>query len=126
MLFATATLARRIEQAECSLVSDMARAVARRDSDSVIVRAIAGGAAVATGPGWPINKVAGLGFQAVDEAALGDVEREFERRSLPLQVELSSLAQPEIAAMLTRRGYALNGFENVLGLSLAGARPPAG
>jgi GNAT superfamily N-acetyltransferase len=28
--------------------------------------------------------------------------------------------------MLTRRGYALNGFENVLGLSLAGARPPAG
>jgi ribosomal protein S18 acetylase RimI-like enzyme len=125
MLFATATLARRIEQAECALVSDMARAVSRRDPSSVIVMLIGGGAAVATGPGSPINKVAGMGFEAVDEAALAEVEREFERRGLPVQVELSSLGRPEIAAMLTRRGYMLNGFENVLALSPREARPAA-
>lgn len=35
-----------------------------------------------------------------------------------MQIELAHLAEPEIAALLTRRGYRLVSFENVLGLAL--------
>ena len=35
-----------------------------------------------------------------------------------MRVELSSLADTAVAAMLTRRGFALAGYENVLGLAL--------
>jgi ribosomal protein S18 acetylase RimI-like enzyme len=126
MLFATATLARRIEQAECSLVADMARAVSRRlGADAVVIAPIAGGSAISAGIGSPLNKLAGIGFEPVDDSVLGVIEGEFERRGIPLQVELSSLASPGIAAMLTRRGYTLTGFENVLGLPLGTlAMPP--
>jgi hypothetical protein len=37
----------------------------------------------------------------------------------PLQAEVSTLADPEVAARLTRRGYILQGFENVLGRAIA-------
>jgi GNAT superfamily N-acetyltransferase len=39
-------------------------------------------------------------------------------RGVPVQAELSCLAAPEIVALLTRRGYALVNFENVLGRRL--------
>jgi len=43
-----------------------------------------------------------------------------------VRVELSSLADPSFGALLTRRGYVLEGFEDVLGLKLPGAGlPPA-
>ena len=68
MLFATASLARRIEQAETSLVSDIWRAVARRiRDDSVFLQNIGGGAAVLAGPTSPISKVVGIGFEPIDE-----------------------------------------------------------
>jgi hypothetical protein len=35
-----------------------------------------------------------------------------------VQIELAHLPDPEIAALLTRRGYRLVSFENVLGLAL--------
>jgi GNAT superfamily N-acetyltransferase len=125
MLFATATLARRIEEAECGLVAEMARAMSRRLGPAAIVIApVGGGCAVSAGAGSPLNKLAGLGFEAVDEVRLGEIEKEFERRQIPLQVELSSLANPGVAAMLTRRGYTLTGFENVLGLSLRSVATP--
>src|SRR5262249_21923504 len=68
---------------------------------------------------------AGLGFEPLDEASLADVEREFERRGIPVHVELASLASPEIGALLTRRGYTLTGFENVLALPPSTAPPHA-
>ena len=39
-------------------------------------------------------------------------------RGSPVQVELSTAGDPSIGALLTRRGYVLVGFENVLALSL--------
>ena len=50
---------------------------------------------------------------------------EYGLRNAPVQVEVSTLAYPAVARMLTERRYALVGFENVLGLALDAANPPA-
>jgi ribosomal protein S18 acetylase RimI-like enzyme len=128
MLTATSSLARRIEQAESALIAEMGRSASRRlGSDQVIVSSIGGGAAVMPSPGSPLSKVSGLGFEPLDETALDAVEAEFARFQTPVRVELSSLGDPDIGKLLSSRGYALSGFENVLGLSLgsAAALPPA-
>jgi ribosomal protein S18 acetylase RimI-like enzyme len=120
MVFATASLAGRIERAETTLVADAAEGAARRlGRDRVFVRTLNGGVAVHAGEGSPFNKVAGLGFGGMPAPeALDEVEREFATRRQPVRVEISTLADPAIARGLTRRGYELTGFENVLGLAL--------
>jgi GNAT superfamily N-acetyltransferase len=125
MLFATASLARRIERAESTLITDFARpARARLGSSGVFMSDFGGGAAVAAGPAVPFSKIAGLGFEPFDEAALDDIERAFAERSTPVRVELSTLADPDVATRLTARGYRLIGFENVLARSLNGVDIP--
>lgn len=130
MLFCGTDLAARIERAESGLVADGARAVERRrPGTGVLVRPIAGGVASYAGVGSPLTKVAGLGFAgAVDEGELAEVERTFAERGAPVQAEVSSLADPAVAELLTRRGYVLKGIENVLGLALDAerARRPLG
>lgn len=80
---------------------------------------IGGGIAVFAGEGSPINKLAGLGFDATPEPAqLDAVEQAFAARNAPLQAELSSLADPPVGRLLTGRGFTLVGFENVFGLPL--------
>jgi hypothetical protein len=124
MLFATATLAARIEQAEATLITDFARpAQARRGHDQVLIHDLNGGTAVAAGPTAPFSKIAGLGFGGLDEPALAAVEHEFGTRNTPVRVELPTLADPDIARRLTARGYRLIGFENVLGRSLGNYQP---
>jgi ribosomal protein S18 acetylase RimI-like enzyme len=120
MLFASTALAARIERADARLVGDCARAVqARRPGAGAFAVEIAGGVATFARAGSPLNKVAGLGFGgALDEPELEAVERAYAERGVPVQVELSCLATPEIGALLTRRGYALVNFENVLGRPL--------
>ena len=120
MLLATTTLARRIETAEARLAADFARAVEGRWPD-VLVAAVGGATAVYAGPDQPFNKLVALGLgEAVDETALAGVERAFDERRAPLQVELATLADGDAAALLARRGYVLSGFENVLALELGG------
>ncbi len=118
MLFATASLARRIETAESRLGADFASVV--RDAwPDVLVAPVGGSAAVFVGPGQPFNKLVGLGLGGeIDEDELAGVERAFDERCAPLQVELATLADPAVASLLVRRGYVLVGFENVLGLEL--------
>lgn len=120
-VFATATLARRLERAEATLIEDGARAAAARlGAAQVLIVPLAGGVAAFTEPGSPFNKIAGLGFEGVPDEGLFDrIEREFGARGAPVQIELSSLGDPEIARVATRRGYELVGFENVLALRLA-------
>ena len=122
MLFATASLARRIERAETTLITEGARATATRvGSDNVFIKQFCGGVAVHAGAGSPFNKVAGLGFLGVaDEATFEEIEAEFTARDSPVQVEISTLGYPAIARTLTGRGYELVGFENVLGFALDG------
>ncbi|MHB1046324.1 MAG: GNAT family N-acetyltransferase [Thermoanaerobaculia bacterium] len=114
-------LAARIERAEARLLADAVARVARRvgESGDVLSRPLAGGIAAFAEPGSPLNKVAGLGFDgALPERELEEVETAFARRECPVRVELSSLADPALGAHLTRRGYVLEGFEDVLGLAL--------
>ena len=118
MLFATATLAARIERAEYLLAREFAERARARRAD-VLIAPIGGAAAIFGGPDQPFNKVAGLGFvEPIDEAVLSSVERDFDARAAPVRVELSTLADPAVAPLLTGRGYSLTGFENVLGLEL--------
>ncbi len=126
-LFAGIDLAGRVERADASLIAEAAEAAQRRDPrERVYVLPLAGGVAVWAGEGSPLNKVAGLGFAGpLAEEHLAQVERAFAERGAPVQIELSTLAEAGMAALLTRRGYQLVGFENVLGLPLpAPAAPP--
>jgi ribosomal protein S18 acetylase RimI-like enzyme len=123
-LFGSVELAARIEAAEARFMEDGAAVVRARLPALAIP--IAGGVATWAGEGSPLNKVAGLGFRGLpDEAALAEVERAFDERRTPVQVELCNLGEGGIGALLTRRGYHLTGFENVLGLRLpAGSDGP--
>ncbi|MEO8198527.1 MAG: GNAT family N-acetyltransferase [Thermoanaerobaculia bacterium] len=123
-LFAGTDLAERIENAERTMISEAAEAAARRNPDGgCFAMPLAGGVAAWAGEGSPLNKIAGLGFAGtVDEAELGAIERAYAERGSPVQVELSTAAEPSIGALLTRRGYVLMGFENVLALGLEPGR----
>lgn len=127
MIFASIDLVARIERAEVSMLRECADAVrAARPDGGVIAIPIAGGAAAYTGPDSPMNKIAGMGFgAALDEGALEEVERAFAERGCAVQAEVATLADPAIGVALTRRGYVLMGFENVLGLDLSRFAPTA-
>jgi ribosomal protein S18 acetylase RimI-like enzyme len=116
-MFCDQTLAARIEAAEVDLLSAATLHVRHRVRDAFAAR-IGGGLAACTEAGSPLNKVAGLGFAAIDEAAWSGIEAEHDRRELPLQVELSTLGDPAVATFLCERGHRLVGVENVLGRAL--------
>jgi GNAT superfamily N-acetyltransferase len=125
MLFTPGTLAKRLEIAESTLVEAFARAVERRRGTAdVYISRLGGGAAVIASPISPFNKMAGIGFESLEEQPLAEVEREFRARGVALRAEVSTLADPEIFKTLAARGYVLSGFENVLGLDLRTARLP--
>ncbi len=117
---ATSSLAARLERAECAMAVAFGE-LARARCDDALIAPLGGAAAVYGGPGEPFNKLAGLGFAPLDDDVLAEVEREFDSRHAPLQVELAVLADHEIATRLAKRGYHLVNFENVLGLELSGA-----
>lgn len=111
-------MAARIERAECRTVLAFAAELQARGAD-VMIQEIGGTSAVFGGAGQPINKLAGLGFAApIDDDAMARVERGYDARGAELRVELSTLADPSAGILLTRRGYELAGYENVLGIRL--------
>ncbi|WP_019971859.1 GNAT family N-acetyltransferase [Mycobacterium sp. 141] len=122
VLFCGTDLAARIERAETQLIVAATHAAGRRGAN-VLAVPVAGGYACFAEPRSPLNKVVGLGFDGVpDTALLGEVEHMMAARgAAATQVELSTLADPAIAALLTGRGYRVAGFENVLGRAAAGA-----
>ncbi|MBL8898351.1 MAG: GNAT family N-acetyltransferase [Planctomycetes bacterium] len=124
MLFATTELAREIEAAEAALVAACTRAAARRrPAIDALLRPLAGGLVALTEAGSPLNKLVGLGFGGLpDERELLELERAFDARGVPVQVELASLADPELLRWFSRRGYIAMGSENVLGLELRSLR----
>ncbi|MDT5194875.1 MAG: hypothetical protein QOH20_1629 [Mycobacterium sp.] len=77
------------------------------------------GLAVWAGAGSPLDKVVGVGMAGdFADAELDEVEQAFADRDTPVHFEVSTLADPAVVDRLTRRGYVLVGFENVLGLRL--------
>lgn len=128
-LSGTVELAARIEAADVELLDACAQAAERRGAPGVIRQRLAGGIATWTESGSPLCKVAGLGFDGIPtQAELAEVEAAFEARDTPVQVELSSLADPGVAALLAERGYRYIGCENLLARSLdpSSVAPPAG
>jgi GNAT superfamily N-acetyltransferase len=118
-LFGSTALAERIERAEAELISAATEAAGLRTRSETFVIPVAGGAACFAEAGSPMNKVVGLGFHGLPtDGELDEIEKAFAARGTAIQVELSTLADPEIAAMLTGRGYQLVSFENVLGRAL--------
>ncbi|MDZ4267028.1 MAG: GNAT family N-acetyltransferase [Mycobacterium sp.] len=123
-LFCGTSLARRIEGAEATLIVAATEAARARGARGLVMP-VAGGFACLAETGSPMNKVVGLGFGGVPDAAtLDDVEQTHAGLGIPVQVELSNLAEPEVAALLSRRGYQLVGFENVLGRALSADTQP--
>jgi GNAT superfamily N-acetyltransferase len=123
-LFCDTALARRIERAEATLIAASSEAARRHAAAPPgFVMPLAGGVASFADEDSPFNKVAGLGFDGVPaQAELAEVERRFGACGAGVQVELSNLADPEVGAQLTTRGYRLVSFENVLGIAIA--EPP--
>jgi GNAT superfamily N-acetyltransferase len=120
-LFCDTALAARVERAEADLITRCNEAARRRAAIDGFVTSLAGGVASYAGQGSPYNKVAGLGFGgAPDPAALDGIEQAFARFGSPTQIELAHLADPELGALLSDRGYRLESFENVLGRALTG------
>jgi GNAT superfamily N-acetyltransferase len=123
-LFCDVALAARIERVEAQLVAAASRAAHHRVTLLGIgtpgfVIPVCGGVASFADDGSPFNKVAGLGFAGLPgDAELAEVERAFTERGAPVQVELAHLADPDVGARLTGRGYRLESFENVLGRAL--------
>lgn len=117
-MFCGTDVARRIEAAEAALIVAATEAARARGAWGVTMP-IGGGFACAADADSPMNKVVGLGFAgAVDPATLDEVEKTLGKLGVHIQVELSNLADPDVAALLTSRGYRLVGFENVLGQAL--------
>jgi GNAT superfamily N-acetyltransferase len=120
-LFCDTALAGRIERVEAQFTAQSSEAARRRAGTAGFDIPIAGGVASFAGEDSPFNKVAGLGFGGVpNPAALDDIEEAFAALGSPVQIELAQLADPAIGGLLTRRGYRLESFENVLGRALAG------
>jgi ribosomal protein S18 acetylase RimI-like enzyme len=120
-MFGNVDLVARLDRAEARLCSGLARTAAARDPGwRCFVHAIAGGAAVFAGPGSPANKVIGAAFGIVpDESEIAAIEADYADRGVPFQAEVSTLAEPAFAQMLLRRGYLLQGYENLLGRRLS-------
>ena len=89
-MFATASLARRIERAEMGLVLEGAGAAARRvPAGQMILEEFNGGAAVFVEPGAPFNKTVALGFDGVPAPeTLDRLEQLFAARHLILPTRL--------------------------------------
>ena len=113
-LTASTALAARIDRAELTLVMGMADAM-RATGAHVDAWPIGGSFAVLGEADSPFNKLIGLGFDGLPDAAeLDTIERGHAARRARLQVELATLADPAVGRLLTSRGYRLIGFENVL------------
>jgi GNAT superfamily N-acetyltransferase len=120
-LFCDTELARRIERAETQLIAATAEAAHRRlGNGRGFVIPVAGGLASFADDDSPFNKVVGLGFGGVPtDDELDEIEHAYAAVGAPVQVELPHLADPELGITLSRRGYQLESFENVLGIAIA-------
>ncbi|MCM2256049.1 MAG: hypothetical protein NDJ94_10295, partial [Vicinamibacteria bacterium] len=116
VLHADLTLARRVERAEIDFCALGAGAAARLER-----LVVAGGTALYSAPGSPLNKVLGLGLHGpVSDADLDQLVAFYEGRGEPAQVELCPLAALDLPERLIRRGFVPQGFENELGARITG------
>ena len=120
-LHATPELARRVDRAEIDFCALALAHSGRSDAGSLEA---GGGRGLYGGPGSPLNKVLGLGLGAdVADADLAALEAFYRDRGAPVQIELCPLAQPNVAARLSSRGYIVQAFENELACRIGTPAP---
>jgi GNAT superfamily N-acetyltransferase len=123
VIFADLNLARRLERPEAFAG---ARFVEARNRLSPDIGArwieVAGTYAMFDGPKSPVTQTFGLGlFVEPTAAGLDLLETFFQERGAPVSHEVSPLAGPEVADLLSRRGYRPLEFTNVMYKSLISA-----
>ncbi len=134
MLSIDLALARRIEIAQAWRASEYARACRTSHPDQVAVVPVAGGYAVCSGSGLPVNRATGLGMSGlVTQSDLDLVAQFFHSHGMVSRVDLCPLADRSLLDLLRARGYRLEEFHSVLfrlvsdsaaaGASLARASP---
>lgn len=119
-MFCDIKTAERIEASERSLIRAGAERVRElRAHAGTVILPFAGGLAVYADEGSPLNKVVGAGLSGeFDLAEIVAAEEALLERGGAVAAEISTLAPPALGQTLTRRGYTLAGFENVLGMRL--------
>jgi GNAT superfamily N-acetyltransferase len=119
-VFADVALARRIERAEAGMSASMVAGICRRSEADALIEPIGQGYAIYGGAGSPFNKIIGAGLDggAIDEAALDRAERFFDAHGAAMRAEVSVLANPDVFAAFSLRGYRFETVEHVLGLHL--------
>jgi GNAT superfamily N-acetyltransferase len=121
-VFASIALAQRIDLAEAAMI----REVAAASPGMLVVHELGGGAVGAIADdGSPFQKVIGWGWgdEREQDERLRALERAAQARGTSVPIELSTLASAGRASSLHALGYAVVGFENVLGRSLTEAAP---
>jgi ribosomal protein S18 acetylase RimI-like enzyme len=120
VLFADASLARRLERDAALLSVDYANTMQELYPDSgARALPVGGGYAVFGGRSLSINRAASLGLSAaVTGEDLDSVEQFYAEVGLPTRLDLCPLADPSLAALLGQRGYRVDHFFNALFRSL--------
>jgi ribosomal protein S18 acetylase RimI-like enzyme len=124
-MFIDPSAAARIERAEAAATRDTASGLAgSARAPRAFARELGAGVAAYVRAGSPMNKLIGVGIEGpVDEPGMAAVEAAYRELNEPLRAEIATLAAPDVWEQLTRRGYRLQEFENVLCRSLQD--PPA-
>ena len=116
MVFADLKLARRLEMMDALCEELYCRSHQSLFPDGgAVFASFAGGIAAYAGPTSPLTQAFGLGLNGpVDEAEFVRLEKFFQERGAPVNIEFCPLADESMLRLLTTRGYRLIEFSNVL------------
>lgn len=102
-------LARRLEAAEAANGFAMAAGARSAEAEPHL-----GGCALFAGAGSPMTHALGIGMDPADSAAFDRLEEFYRARSSPCLIDLCPLAHPSVVEQVTRRGYQVIEFNNLM------------
>lgn len=120
-------IARAVEEDDAVVLLDYVRTMGRLGfAPQAEAIAVAGGWAIFTGPGDPLNRTAGLGLAGPTRPAdLERVEAFYRRLGSPARIEACDSTDPGLRAMLEARGYSLQHDLRVYALEIEPSAGPA-
>jgi len=128
VIHADAHLARRLEAIVCTewrLLAGTTRSLWPEKGATCLE--VAGGVALWLGEGSLVNVAAGLAMEGpIGESELTQVEDFYTMRGAPPVLATCAFADPTLFALLSRRGWQITEFENVLALELGRPAGEAG
>lgn len=126
-LFASQSLAHRIEQAQSQ--NQKAWAISHGalfPASSFQAITIGGGVALYAGDGSPFTQAFGLGFNGTpSDQELDTLEQFFFDRATSVNIEVANLADVGLTQSLGKRGYTVSEYSHVLGYDVSQASVPA-